>query len=188
MKTGHGKRNHSYETENVHVNTAFIILISALVAASLTDIAHQRIPNLITYPLALFGLLYHLQASGMNGLILSFSGILAGAGLLLLFHLLGGMGAGDVKLMAAVGAILGPTGVFTAFLYSALIGGLYAVVILYRHGALREVLGRIGSALTGLVLATGLEMPVNKSFTRLPRLCYGLAISLGTALAVLRPL
>jgi prepilin peptidase CpaA len=188
VKADHGKCNYSYVTEIIHVNTGFIILISALVAASLTDIAHQRIPNLITYPLALFGLLYHLHASGMNGLIFSFSGILAGAGLLLLFHLLGGMGAGDVKLMAAVGGILGPTGVFTAFLYSALIGGLYAVVILYRHGALRDALGQIASALTGLVLATGLAMPASKSFTRLPRLCYGLAISLGTALAVLRPL
>jgi Flp pilus assembly protein protease CpaA len=93
------------------VNTGFIILISALVAASLTDIAHRRIPNAITYPLAAFGLLYHFPAVGMNGLIFSLSGILAGAGLLLLFHLLGGMGAGDVKLMAAVGAILGPADV-----------------------------------------------------------------------------
>ena len=61
--------------------------------------------------------------------------------------LLGGMGAGDVKLMAAVGSILGPTDVFTAFLYSALIGGLYALVVLYRHGALRDTLeqDRVGA-------------------------------------------
>lgn len=170
------------------MNTGFIILISALVAASLTDIAHRRIPNVITYPLAAFGLLYHLNASGMNGLIFSFSGILAGAGLLLLFHLLGGMGAGDVKLMAAVGAILGPADVFTAFLYSALIGGLYALVVLWRHGALQDTYYRIASVAGSLILMRTMQNSVVSPRANLPRLCYGLAISLGTVLSILGPL
>ena len=172
----------------VHVNTGFIILISALVAASLTDIAHRRIPNAITYPLAAFGLLYHLNAVGMNGLIFSISGILAGAGLLLLFHLLGGMGAGDVKLMAAVGAILGPADVFTAFLYSALIGGLYALVVLWRHGALQDTYYRIASVVGSLILMRTMQTSVVSPRANLPRLCYGLAISLGTVLSILGPL
>lgn len=170
------------------MNIGFVILISALVAASLTDVAHRRIPNAITYPLAVFGLLYHFHAAGMNGLIFSSTGILAGAGLLLLFHLLGGMGAGDVKLMAAVGAFLGPADVFVAFLCSALIGGLYALVVLWRHGAMQDTLYRIASVAGSLILMR--TMPDSGVFPRanLPRLCYGLAISLGTVLSVLRPL
>lgn len=129
---------------------------------------------MITYPMAAFGLLYHLHASGMNGLIFSITGILAGAALLLVFHCLGKMGAGDVKLMAAVGSILGPAGVFTAALYSALAGGIYALFVLWRHGVLLN-------AVYGLA-------PAAAPRTGLPSLCYGVAISLGTVLAVLRPL
>jgi prepilin peptidase CpaA len=188
VKTDHGKHIQSNETEIVHVNTGFIILISALVAASLTDIAHRRIPNAITYPLAAFGLLYHLHAAGMDGLIFSISGILVGAGLLLLFHLLGGMGAGDVKLMAAVGAILGPADVFTAFLYSALIGGLYALVVLWRHGALQDTYYRIASVAGSLILMRAMQSSAVAPRANLPRLCYGMAISLGTVLSILGPL
>ena len=177
--------------ENVHVNTGFIILI---VSAGRSIAYGHRAPEDPQLSLRTrwhaFGLLYHLHAAGMNGLIFSLSGILAGAGLLLLFHLLGGMGAGDVKLMAAVGAILGPTDVFTAFLYSALIGGLYALVVLYRHGALQDTCWS-GSARrwrTGSV-RTGHETAGRRSpRCDLPRLCYGMAISLGTVLCVLRPL
>ena len=130
-----------------------------------------------------------LHSAGMNGLIFSLSGILAGAGLLLLFHLLGGMGAGDVKLMAAVGASWARLGVFTAFLYSALIGGLYALVVLYRHGALRDTFYRLASVAGRLDPGEGDAGPgTSLTVPELPRLCYGLAISLGTVLAVLRPL
>jgi prepilin peptidase CpaA len=172
----------------VHVNTGFVILVAALVTASLTDIAHRRIPNAITYPLAAFGLLYHLHASGMNGLIFSITGILSGAALLLVFHLLGKMGAGDVKLMAAVGSILGPAGVFTAALYSAIVGGLYALLVLWRHGALHHAVYGLALAAGGSVPVASTQQPAAAPRAGLPRLCYGLAISLGTVLAVLRPL
>jgi prepilin peptidase CpaA len=164
--------------EIAHMNTGLVILFAALFAASLTDIAHRRIPNVITYPLAACGLVFHFASAGTNGLIFALTGIIAGATMLLPFYLMGGMGAGDVKLMAASGSILGPAGIFTAALYSALAGGLYALLVLWRHGAVRE-------AFYGL-------MPVQNTSTaaktQLPRLCYGVAISLGTVLAVLRPI
>lgn len=170
------------------MNTALVILVAALVAASLTDIAHRRIPNAITYPLAAFGLLYHLHASGMNGLIFSITGILAGAALLLVFHLLGKMGAGDVKLMAAVGSILGPAVVLTASLYSALAGGLYALLVLWRSGVLHDALYGLAPCAGGSVQAASMPQPGAAPRAGLPSLCYGLAISLGTVLALLRPL
>ncbi|HET6488332.1 MAG TPA: A24 family peptidase [Syntrophales bacterium] len=165
-----------------------VILVAALVIASLTDVAHRKIPNAITYPLAAFGLIFHLLSSGMAGVVFSLSGILVGGGLLLLLYLLGGMGAGDVKLMAAVGSILGPADVFTASLYSALVGGVYALAIVFRHGELRETVYWLAPALGGMMPARTAQAPEVAGRAGLPRLCYGLAISLGTVLAVLRPL
>ncbi len=171
-----------------HVSLGLIILVAALVIASLTDVAHRRIPNAMTFPLAAFGLIFHFVMSGMAGFLFSMSGILVGAGLLLLFYVLGGMGAGDVKLMAAVGSILGPADVFTASLYSALVGGFYALVVLFRHGGLRDTVYWLAPALGGMIPVQATQKPDVASRAGMPRLCYGLAISLGTVLAVLRPL
>ena len=144
-------RNGEPTRKKAQMNLGFVILVLALAAASLTDVAHQKIPNVITYPLALFGLIYNIALAGMSGLLFSFSGILVGGGILLLFYALGGMGAGDVKLLAAVGSILGPLGAFHAFLYAALAGGLYALVVLYRHGALRDSLRRLTPVVDGFL-------------------------------------
>jgi prepilin peptidase CpaA len=181
-------RSEDKKEEMARVNTGIVILVLALVAASLTDVAHRTIPNVITYPLALFGLIYHIVLAGMSGLLFSISGLLVGGGLLLLFYALGGMGAGDVKLMAAVGSILGPLGVFHAFLYSALVGGLYALVVLYRYGALRDSFRRLAPVVDGFLLVRAMPDPLIVHRAGVPRLCYALAISLGTVLAVLRPL
>ncbi|HTZ41536.1 MAG TPA: A24 family peptidase [Syntrophales bacterium] len=170
------------------MNLGFVILVLALVAASLTDVAHQKIPNVITYPLALFGLIYNIALTGMSGLLFSFSGILVGGGILLLFYALGGMGAGDVKLLAAVGSILGPLGVFHAFLYTALAGGLYALVVLYRHGALRDSLRRLTPVVDGFLQVRTMPDSFMANRAGVPRMCYALAISVGSVLAVLRPL
>jgi len=170
------------------MNLGFVILVLALAAASLTDVAHQKIPNVITYPLALFGLIYNIALAGMSGLLFSFSGILVGGGILLLFYALGGMGAGDVKLLAAVGSILGPLGAFHAFLYAALAGGLYALVVLYRHGALRDSLRRLTPVVDGFLQVRTVPDPIIAKSVEVPRMCYALAISMGSVLAVLRPL
>ena len=170
------------------MNLEFVILALALAAASLTDIAHRKIPNVITYPLALFGLIYNIAMAGMSGLLFSFSGILVGGGILLLFYALGGMGAGDVKLMAAVGSVLGPMGTFQAFLYTALVGGLYALVVLLRHGALRDSLRRLTPVVDGFLQVRAVPEPIIAHRVGLPRMCYALAITLGTVLAVVRPL
>lgn len=182
------ENNEDAEEERVRVNTGIVILAAALVAASLTDIAHRRIPNIITFPLAAFGLIYHFASAGVSGLLFSASGILVGGGLLLLFYVLGGMGAGDVKLMAAVGGILGPLGAFNAFLYSALVGGLYALVVLCRRGALKDSVRRLAPVVDGFLLIKALPFPGMIHHDGMPRLCYALAISLGTVLSILRPL
>jgi prepilin peptidase CpaA len=120
-----------------------IVLLSSLVAAA-TDVWKFKVHNLLTLPLLLSGILYHVLVSGSSeagwtvGLFNSLLGILCGAGILFLCYLMGGMGAGDVKLMAAVGAWLGFPLTFYVFVASSLAAGLYAVVLIVACGRVRQ--------------------------------------------------
>jgi prepilin peptidase CpaA len=110
-------------------------------------------------------------------------GMLAGVALLICFYLLGGMGAGDVKLMGAVGAFLGPQGALMAFICTALLGGLYAVVVIITSGRLRENLERYLSMFRTLFF-TGRLFYVPPQGNPLPALCYGAAIAAGSIASV----
>ena len=79
--------------------------------------------------MALFITIY---TSGFEGFLFSGKGFLVGLGLLMIPYLLGGMGAGDVKLMAAIGALMGTSFVFYSFIYTALIGGLIALLLIFK--------------------------------------------------------
>lgn len=103
----------------------FTLLI--LVIASYFDLQTRKIPNQLTFPVILVGFGYNLALSGLSGLEESFTGLLIGGGLLLIPFILGGMGAGDVKLMAAVGALNGFHITLYAVLYSAVAGGVIAL-------------------------------------------------------------
>ena len=106
-------------------------------------------------------------------------GIVAGIGLLLVFYLFGMMGAADVKLMGAVGSFLGPSGVFQAFLFTALAGGIYAVVVLAVKGQLVSFIKRMTRSLY-LSIAQRKPVLLPEEGQSLPVLCYGVAIAAGT--------
>jgi len=93
----------------------------------IVDTVYSRIPNLACLLFLLTGLGHHLFSAGASGLLFSALGILTGFSLLFLPYLMGGMGAGDVKALAALGALLGPGAIFQVFLYTGLIGGLLAL-------------------------------------------------------------
>ena len=111
------------------------IVLAAVLIAAVTDVWNFKVHNVLTLPLLLSGLAYHGLAGGLAGSVL---GVLFGFASLILFYLLGGMGAGDVKLMAAVGAWLGMPATFFVFLASALAAGLYALVLIVAYGRVRE--------------------------------------------------
>ncbi len=105
-----------------------IVLTIPLLMAAFSDIRRRQIPNAITLPLLVSGLIANLWWLGGGGLKSSFLGVLLGGGFFLILYLLRAMGAGDVKLAAAVGAWVGfKYMVFTLF-YTILIGGLLALV------------------------------------------------------------
>ena len=98
-------------------------------AATVVDIRTRRIPNELTAAMAGIGV--GLSAAGVSGISVwaSMLGFVIGLALMMPGHVLGATGAGDVKLMAAVGAIVGPALVVTAFLFTAVAGGVLAVVV-----------------------------------------------------------
>ena len=106
-----------------------LVLVSGyLIMACAIDTLKSRIPNLLNAGLASAGLLFFFYHDGWSGLLTSVMGLALGVGLLLLPWLMDGMGAGDVKALGALGAVLGPEQIFYVFIYMGLYGGLLAVL------------------------------------------------------------
>jgi prepilin peptidase CpaA len=103
------------------------LLSAVLVIAAVIDGWRLRVPNRLTYPLIIGGWLYGAAYFGWQGLGWSLLGTLVGLALLLPAYAIGGMGAGDVKLLAGVGAWVGAGDMLYAFVATALVGGLIAV-------------------------------------------------------------
>ncbi len=154
------------------------ILAFALIGAAITDVRSSKIPNIITFPLAALGLCIHGIADGIEGMLFSLEGLALGFGLLLIFYMLGGMGAGDVKLLGAVGAIIGPYDVFIAFLVTSCLGGLYAVGLMVLTWGLPSTAERVKVILTTWLVARVVTAP-SQVDTNQPKLRYGLVIGLG---------
>ena len=162
----------------------FFAVLTVTVAA-LYDIRSRKIPNFITYPSMAISLVYCSLVDGMQGFAFSAGGLILGIAFFLIPYMLGGMGAGDAKLMGALGAMLGPKGLINAALIVALVGGVYAVVLLIinrRYG--KEFLGRNLLVLRTFAVTRQISpVPVIGQEDR-PVLCYGLAIAFGTILYV----
>jgi len=111
--------------------------------AAVHDLKDRRIPNLLTGPALALGLMLHLALGGWAQLGWSFAAAAIGGGVFLLFHVGGGMGAGDVKLMAAVGAIAGISSIREVLLATVLIGGVFALALAVYRGRVRETLRNV---------------------------------------------
>jgi prepilin peptidase CpaA len=162
---------------------SIIWTVSILIGAAIIDLRFQKIPNLLTYPTMAVALVSHFVTNGLDGLLFSAGGLALGIAVFILPFLMGGMGAGDAKLMGAVGAMLGPRDVFIAFLFTAIVGGVYALIILVIN--LQHSRGFIARQVTTLktFVFTGCFIPIpGPEDEKKPRLCYGVAIAVGTFL------
>jgi prepilin peptidase CpaA len=123
------------------VDRYFLICATIVaVAGAILDVRSRRIPNWLTY-LGLFsGLAVRLFLLGWPGLKAGLVASLAAGGALFVLFVIGGMGAGDVKMMAAVGAWAGTAQMLTIFFVSAIAGGLLAVGMMLFHGRVRTTL------------------------------------------------
>ena len=105
-----------------------------LAEAAVIDGLKLRVPNWLTFHLIIGGLLFAAWCHGVAGLAWALGGAALGLALLLPLYAIGGMGAGDVKLLAGVGAWVGPVVVFWAFVWSAVTGALMAVLMVAWSG------------------------------------------------------
>lgn len=130
------------------MNAQVWIAILAGIAATVNDLAKREIANWIPVALLAAGLGWHIGVHGWTGAWIALAGAAVGFGVFLIFYLLGGMGGGDVKLMAGFGALLGTGRLLEAALWAAGIGGVLAVSVLGWR-AVRRGLGRGAAASAG---------------------------------------
>lgn len=156
-----------------------------LTLACLTDWRTRRIPNVLTLSAAAGAVLFHLITGGLPAVGWSLAGLILGAALFFPMFALRGMGAGDVKLLAAVGAWLGPGQVAIVALSTSLIGGAIAIVVALAHGYLRKALTNIYLVLMHWRVAGVKPLPeVTLEATRGPRLAYAFPIAIGTVVTL----
>jgi prepilin peptidase CpaA len=162
-------------------NLAFAALSSGALVATVVDMKVRRIPNALNATMTGIGI--GLAASQVSGISLgaSIAGFVLGLALMLPGHVLGATGAGDVKFMAAIGAIVGPALVVNAFLFTAVAGGVLAVLVAIRRKRLGKTLAGTGRLIAAPTDAKKEIQAAGKS----SRFAYGPAIAIGSVLAAL---
>ena len=161
------------------------IVILLLIVAAVYDCRTRRIPNWLVLSGALYGVICNtvLPPTPHDNILFPLAGLGLGLLLFLPLYLVRAMGAGDVKLLAMVGAFLGPADTFFAALASMIVGGVLSVGFVLVRGTARRMFNNVGSLLQlgFLSLAGGskpnLQIEADASAGRLP---YGIAIAIGT--------
>jgi prepilin peptidase CpaA len=158
--------------------TMIVALVAILALAVKEDMRRHRIPNALVLAGLIVGLGLAITIGGVGGGLRSLGGALVGLAVLMPFYLLRGMGAGDVKLMAAVGAFLGPLEVLIAAILSLVVGG--ALGIAFIAWRLFQSRGLAPGSITGMGqhAATTITVSLKQRFP------YAIAIGLGTLLAL----
>lgn len=179
----------------LQVQVGTVSLIAAL--AVWFDCKERRIPNPLVFTGMIVGLIIGLISGGIKGFGMSCLGMVVGVGILFIPFALGWIGAGDVKLLGAIGAVLGAKGAVSSMLYGAIVGGVMSAVVLARHGRLGRFVascltwvarlfghiipGAIGRSLRSL-RQVDVEVPLEDSGLAIP---YSVAITIGMIIAAL---
>jgi prepilin peptidase CpaA len=128
-----------------------VLALMAIVAA-IYDFRYRRIPNWLTLSGVVIGLGLNSFLYGWGGLRTAALGLGLAALIYFPLYLLRGMGAGDVKLMGAIGAVVGPGNWFGIFVISNILGGLIAVILLLSRGRLGKTFGNLAFMLKEMVM------------------------------------
>lgn len=169
-----------------------LVLLALVLAAAVYDIRYRRIPNWLTGTgvLAGLGLNAFLRQSWPGGLTslwpglwFSLKGFLLAFGIYMLLYVLHAMGAGDVKLMGAVGAVVGVADWFGIFIITAILGGVMALIVVLLRGRLKKTFWNVGFILSELGHARPAYVAREELDVRSPkalRLPHGAIIAIGT--------
>jgi len=156
------------------------ILVAALAAAAMIDVRERRIPNLLVAALALAGVVRAAWLGGFEGLGASLGGTVAGVAFLYLQWCRGWMGAGDVKLLGAIGAFTGVLGAAYVLLLASVLGGVFAVLQLVRLPVAARA--QVQRNVMALVATGSCELPEPSQLSRGRGVPFGVALALAAAL------
>src|SRR5215207_11299843 len=158
-----------------------MIIAVGMGAAAVIDLRTPRIPNLLTATMAAAGVGLAAAGVGRIGLGASLLGCALGLAFMMPGHIFGATGAGDVKLLAAAGALLGPTDTIYAFLYTAIAGGVLALGVAVARRRFGQTLASAGRLVSGSQEArSSVESPSSDN-----RFAYAPAIAIGVVLVAL---
>lgn len=165
------------------IETKLAIVLLLLSAATVFDIRSHRIPNWLVFSGALAGIAYQAFSPYDRGAIHSLAGLAVGLAAFMPLYMLRAMGAGDVKLMAMVGAFLGPASAFGAVLTTFIAGGALAIAAAIRNGAMSTLLENLRFMMADMTMKvmTGSAAHVEARPVSAGKMPYALAIATGTA-------
>jgi len=166
------------------------VMIPGILWASWIDYKERRVPNWLNAAIALAGFVAQGYLNGWNGLAVGFAGMWVGFACLILPWLMHGMGAGDVKLMMAIGVWLGPWWTFVSFCVGVVIGGIIAVVMIVSSGRLQHAYANLATIMAKVSNKSTIfsEFGSAKSFGNTSQLLpYGVPLTIGTLIIFFGP-
>jgi prepilin peptidase CpaA len=160
-------------------NAVIVAVVVLILIAGYTDYRKRLIENRLTLPAIGIGFLLNFIGHGWQGILSSSLGLMTGVGLFMLPFMFGKLGGGDVKLMGAIGAMLGSHSVLNVVLYTALAGGVFAISASFLNNSLNDTIHRVRLLLGKLFRrkTTDGKPACTPSGQMIP---YGLAIGAGT--------
>ncbi|MFN2491760.1 MAG: prepilin peptidase [Pyrinomonadaceae bacterium] len=160
-----------------------VLLIPLAVIIAYYDVRYRRIPNSFVIATFTAGVVMNTIVGGLQGTSSSLAGCGLAFVLMFMLHVFGAMGAGDVKLFAAIGAVTGSHLVLPTFLVVVLTGGLLAIVSILRAGILISTMHRVLQIFVGLLPGWPMPkfaVPADRRYT----IPYGVAITLGSIISI----
>lgn len=155
------------------------------ILACVTDIRARRIPNLLTFGAAVAAVAFHARSGGLSGAGVAAAGWAVGLLLFLPIFALRGIGGGDVKLLAALGAWVGPASTLWLGFWSAIAGGVLALIVAVARGYTGQAFANVWGMLAfWRVMGLQPHPVVNTDSTAGPRLPYSLPIAAGLGLTL----
>jgi prepilin peptidase CpaA len=169
------------------MDTRTVVVLVVAVVAVISDLRTRRIPNVLTFGAALAALAYATITGGTSGLLQASTGWLLAAALFFPLFALGGMGAGDVKLLAALSAWLGPVDAIYLAVFASMAGGVVGIAVALYHGYLRQAIANVWVMLMqwrlkGLGPVPGLTLKDNRA----PKLAFAIPITIGAVCTLWR--
>lgn len=150
-----------------------------------SDLRSRRIPNVVTGPAMVAGAALNYLLHGATGFVAALAGIALGLVILTPPFALGGLGGGDVKMMGAAGAFLGPALLLISLGAGLVLGGIFAVVSTFRRGRLAETLRRTWSMVVGVVVTQSIApLRLPAALPERVLLPYSVPLALGTVATV----